>query len=688
MQKVTKKANKIPDSSGNLEHIEQKLKNELLQNKVLEQQLRFYQTRYRRLLDTVQEGVMIVDSHDWEVIDVNSYLCELLGYSNEEFLGKKVWELAALKELEKNKTELIGLQNKGRLRHNDVSVYTKDGWRLNIEYVAWAYCIGQQKTIQFNILDVTERKRIQEALKESQQQYRAFAKDSKSIAFKGRMDFSPIFFYGAVDEITGFTEEDFISGRIRWDQLIHPEDMQMIIKEDSKKLRSIPGFSLEREYRIIRKDQDIRWVHEFIQNITDNFGKPVFLQGAINDITDRRLAVEELELAYQKLLDMIEFLPDATFVVDKDKKVIAWNRAIEEMTGLKKQDIVGKGDYAYAVPFYGKPRPILIDLVGMHDREIEEKYSYVQRIKETLVAEVFVPSVFGGKGAFLWIKASPLYDSEGNLVGAIESVRDITAIKEAEAILRKDKDSFERLVNERTEQLLRVQRELVDSKHLSEIGALAATIAHELRNPLAAIRTAAYNIGRKSLNPLLKNHLANIEKKVLESDQIINNLLSYARIKVPHFESVRVHLLLKECVLACRDRYRKWKVAVHQKCNCTGKNTIKADPLHLRELFNNILNNAYEAFPEKKGKVNIKADYNIKSNSFKIVFEDNGVGISHDSLRNIYQPFFTTKSKGTGLGLTICRQLVNLHDGKVEFHSEKGKGTSVTITLPIERKLE
>ena len=405
------------------------------------------------------------------------------------------------------------------------------------------------------------------------------------------------------------------------------------------------------------------------------------------EINYRQEAERNLTLALQRLSDIIEFLPDATFVIDKDKKVIAWNKAIEEMTGVKKQEIIGKGDYAYAVPFYGKPRPILIDLVGMHDKEIEARYSFVRREKDTVYAEVFVPLVFGGRGAFLWVKASPLYDNEHSIVGAVESIRDVTDRKEAEAILRRDKESFERLTKERTEQLLRVQKELADAKHLSEIGSLAATVAHELRNPLAAIRTAAYNIGRKSRNRSLESHLINIEKKVIESDQIINNLLSYARIKVPHFESVVIHDVLNECITAARDRFPKSKVTVQKKCTCTRKDTIQADSLQIRELFNNLLNNSYESFPDKKGKIVIRAHYDPNAN-FTVVFEDNGAGIAEDDLRRISQPFFTTKSKGTGLGLTVCYQLVSLHEGKLDIQSQNGKGTTVSVTLPVDRKIE
>ena len=127
-------------------------------------------------------------------------------------------------------------------------------------------------------------------------------------------------------------------------------------------------------------------------------------------------------------------------VIDLDGKVIAWNRAIEEMTGIRAEDILGKGDYEYAIPFYGERRPVLIDLVGKWDKEIEKKYRYVKKEGESLVSETYDPIV--KPGGFLWNKASSLYDRDGNEIGAIESIRDITDMKVAEEALRESEEKL------------------------------------------------------------------------------------------------------------------------------------------------------------------------------------------------------------------------------------------------------
>ena len=148
-------------------------------------------------------------------------------------------------------------------------------------------------------------------------------------------------------------------------------------------------------------------------------------------ITELKRAEEAIQESERRLTDIISFLPDATLVIDGEGKVIAWNRAIEEMTGVKAEEMLGKGDYEYAIPFYGERRPILIDLVLLPDEEFERKYAHIQRRGPFLAGETYVPYV-RGRARYLFATASVLRDSKGNAVGAIETIRDITERKEAE----------------------------------------------------------------------------------------------------------------------------------------------------------------------------------------------------------------------------------------------------------------
>jgi PAS domain S-box-containing protein len=143
--------------------------------------------------------------------------------------------------------------------------------------------------------------------------------------------------------------------------------------------------------------------------------------------------------------DIINFLPDATFAIDTKGVVIAWNRAMEKMTGVKTSEILGKDNYEYAIPFYHERRPILIDLVLNDDPETEGKYPAITRDGTTLFSEITIPHFNNGTGAELWFTASPLFDTHNTIVGAIESIREITERKQAEEALHESERKFREL---------------------------------------------------------------------------------------------------------------------------------------------------------------------------------------------------------------------------------------------------
>jgi len=156
---------------------------------------------------------------------------------------------------------------------------------------------------------------------------------------------------------------------------------------------------------------------------------------------------QDLKAANLKLESIVEFLPDATFVINSRKEVVAWNRAMEELTKIPKKEMLGQGDYAYAVPFYGERLPTLINHFGDADiSQWRQLYNFVEINRSTLYAESFVPFLNDGQGAFLWLTASALYDENEQVIGAIQSVRDVTYRKKSEQALRNSEERYRRLV--------------------------------------------------------------------------------------------------------------------------------------------------------------------------------------------------------------------------------------------------
>jgi PAS domain S-box-containing protein len=169
------------------------------------------------------------------------------------------------------------------------------------------------------------------------------------------------------------------------------------------------------------------------------------LSANIKKAVRKRQEREAIKKSERRLSDIINFLPDATFAIDLDGKVIAWNKAMEEMTGVHKTTIIGEGDHIYSLPFYGIRRPMLIDLILKKDKETDEKYPSIHQQDNKLISEMYFPMLYGRNGAFLWFIASPLYDANGNIIGAIESLRDITENKRAEHALKESEEHYRSL---------------------------------------------------------------------------------------------------------------------------------------------------------------------------------------------------------------------------------------------------
>jgi PAS domain S-box-containing protein len=242
------------------------------------------------------------------------------------------------------------------------------------------------------------------------------------------------------DQIFGYNE-----GICDWGAKIFFEH---IVSEDRPTVQTAFNKAMENdrlffECRIIWPDKSIHWITGIGKTVRDIEGKPHKIIGTLTDITFRKNAEDALRESRRRLADIIDFLPDATFVVDTQGKVIAWNKSIEQMTGVKAENIVGKGNYEYSLSFYNERRPILIDFVLKPSLENEKKYSMFNSGAKSIVAEVY--SSFLKK--YLWGVAVALYDDKGTITGAIESIRDITEKKKIDNALKSSESKFKTFFN-------------------------------------------------------------------------------------------------------------------------------------------------------------------------------------------------------------------------------------------------
>jgi len=229
-----------------------------------------------------------------------------------------------------------------------------------------------------------------------------------------------------------------------------------------------------------------------------------------------------------------------------------------------------------------------------------------------------------------------------------------------------------------------LNKEIDRAKRLSDIGTLAATVAHELRNPLADIGLSTYHIKKMIKDPRIEGDLSTIDKRILEADQIINNVLLYSRIKIGRFQTVKINSILKECIDGAMGKSSGQNITVNVKIDHTKDLFIDVDSLQMKGVFSNILNNAVDALNKNFGIIDIESQ--LKDSVVSISIKDNGEGIEKEHLKKVFEPFFTTKTKGTGLGLAVCDLVIKLHKGSITIESDKGKGAMVTIILPIHRQ--
>ena len=287
---------------------------------------------------------------------------------------------------------------------------------------------------------VSEREWTEKKVREGEKLFQSLTENSFAAAFVVQNGKFRYINTSAV-AYAGYTAEDLIGKNS--DIIVHPDDRAMV-KEKARQMlqgRDSAPFG----FRMVTKKGATRSILQIVSPIQYD-GKPALLGNAI-DVTQRRKAEEALRESERRLADIIDFLPDATFAIDRKGTVIAWNRAMEEMTGVKAESMLGKGDYEYAVPFYGKRSPLLIDQVLKTDKKTEPHYHTIpEKEQDILIVETWVSSL-KGKKAFLWAKASPLYDSKGELVGAIESMRDITKRKEAEKMLQESEEKYRSLAS-------------------------------------------------------------------------------------------------------------------------------------------------------------------------------------------------------------------------------------------------
>ena len=439
------------------------------------------------------------------------------------------------------------------------------------------------------------------------------------------------------------------------------------------------------------------------------------------DLTERRRAAAREDRLRQLLAQIIDGDPVPTFVINAEHKVTHWNRACAAITGVQARDVVGTNRQWAA--FYPAERPVMADLIVSGAVESSYEALYGRRFRRSTVidgafeGENFFPA-FGNSGRWLYFTAAPLRDDSGAIIGAIETLQDVTARREAEENLRQHQLELENLVATRTTQLQQANQQLLQSEKLASIGQLAAGVAHEINNPIGYVHSNIGALGgyiddlfamldlyqraeRSSAFPdqtaALKEKREAIDLEFLREDipmlmresreginrvkKIVQDLKDFSHVdRSNEWQWACVHAGVESTLNVVRNEI-KYKADVVKEFGNLPE--IQCLPSQLNQVFVNLLVNSAHAMGEQRGRITIRTG--CEGDSVWLEFADTGSGIAEEIQNRIFDPFFTTKpvGKGTGLGLSLSYGIIQRHNGSITVRSKPGEGAVFRIVLPV-----
>jgi PAS domain S-box-containing protein len=465
-----------------------------------------------------------------------------------------------------------------------------------------------------------------------------------------------------VERILGYSPEEII-GKKHFYDFFHPQD------KDALKEAALQAFAKKEPFsRFVNKNVHKNGNEVIFETsgvpILNSKGELLGYRGVDIDITERRKMEDELKQERDTLEMVTQNIGAGVAIISKDYCTVWANGVLKQIFG----DVEGKICYST----YNK-RSAICPKCGV--REIFEE-GKGQVVHEQVGEDA--------KGNTIWsqIIATPIRDKEEKIIGALELVVPITERKQMMKKLEGYSQQLEEMVEKRTRQLKEAQEQLVKSERLAAIGQVAAMVGHDLRNPLTGIKGAAYYLKTK---PALKTDkktmemLELIEKDIEYSNKIITDLLEYSR---------EVHLELTETTPRSIVSETLSLLEVPKNVEIINltqdEPRTKVDIEKLNRFFVNLIKNAFDAMP-KGGKLTIKS---IRTHdNVELAFTDTGMGMTKEQMGKIWTPFFTTKAKGMGLGLPICKRIVEAHGGHISVQSMAGLGTTFTVTIPIEPKI-
>ncbi len=432
-----------------------------------------------------------------------------------------------------------------------------------------------------------------------------------------------------------------------------------------------PVTGFETEFR--RPDGEVFAVALSGRLVRDRAGNPQYIEGTLEDITERRKAEAKARTSERLLREVFEFLPDATFAIDAAGQVTVWNHAMETLTGVPAAEMLGKGDHAYAIPLYGQRRPILIDLVVQPNDEIARKYTGFRRRGSRISGESYVPGI-RGREAYLMGTAGPLFDDDGNVIGAIETIRDMT----------------QRRLAEKEQERAKLQAEAASRAW----SVLLCSMSHDLRTPLNTIIGYGEVLQDDAMERGLRDMARDLQRiraagvRLLE---LVGEVVDLSRIEAGQTELQEESFELSELVveLAAEASPLMEMNANRFEVRCSAEaGSLHTDRGKLKQCLLHLLSNAARLTHNGVVTLTVERVGTPAGDRITAQVSDTGIGMSSEQAQQALDPLAHSEANasrrqgGAGLGLAIARRLCQMLGGDITYQTGIDQGTTFTLLCP------
>jgi len=619
---------------------------DITERKKAERALRDSEKLFRSVVEHSHGGIFIVDS-DYRFIYVNNELCRILDYPCKEIIGHDFRGFID-EESEKLVSDRYVRRQKGEKvpARYEFNVIRKDGKEKRVEINSTVIKDSEGNTqTMAQILDITERKQAEEALRRSEEKYRTMIEHSNDLIWT--LDKQGNFTFFNKEELSGYKLADWMGKSFA--PLILPEDLPKVTQVF---LETLSGKPQQYEVRVYKKDGSI-----FVLSVNT---APIFKNDEVvgtvsfgHDITEQKKAEEALASEKERLTVTLHSIGDGVISTNIEGRIVLMNKVAENLTGWTQEETIGKPICEVFHIINKETRKPCEDPVK---RVIEQGGTYRLTNDTILISRDGRERIIADSGA-------PIRDKESKVIGVVLVFRDIT-----------EKQKME-------EELQKIEK-------LESLGVLAGGIAHDFNNILTGI------LGNVTLAKLdtdpgdeIFQILAEAEKATTQAKNLTQQLLTFSRGGAPLKKTVYIGKIIKDSAnFALSGSNVTCAFSIPEDLLL-----VKVDERQISQVINNLIINADQAMPE--GGV-IKVELNnitvggkealpIREGKYvKIIIEDHGVGIPGEHLQKIFDPYFTTKQKGSGLGLATAFSIVKQHDGYITVESKQGTGTTFSIYLP------